>query len=100
MSVTFDTSHLERSPLKEDAPANMWLIDFTELVLNAEMSALKDDAPSNMRAIDVTLEVSHLDMFALKVDGRSNLNIPSMFLTFLVFHLEISALKANTMLNM
>ena len=63
ISVTLDTSHLERSPLNDDAPVNMPFMLVTLDTSHLEMSPLKDDAAetshvSNKLFMSVTAETS------------------------------------------
>merc|ERR1719201_1453892 len=65
MSVTLDTSHLEMSPLNDDALKNISPMLVTLDTSQLEMSPSKDDAGLNIRNISVTLDTSQLDMSPL-----------------------------------
>ena len=58
MLMTFDTSHLEISTLKDDAPRNIPNVFVTLDTSHCDTSALNDVAPANMRAMLVTRETS------------------------------------------
>ena len=51
MLVTLDTSHLEMSPLNDDAEWNMLVIYLTLDTCHLEISPLNDDAEWNMLVI-------------------------------------------------
>ena len=62
--VTFDTSHLEMSPLTDVALWNMLVISVTLDTPHLDMSVLKIYVPSNIQCILVTLDRSHFEMSA------------------------------------
>jgi len=47
-------SHWDTSPLNDDAPFIMKLMDVTRLVFHTEMLPLNADAPLNMKLISTT----------------------------------------------
>ena len=59
ISFTFDTSHLARLPLNEDAPRNIPLMSFARDTSQFEMSASNSFAPENMRLMSLTRDTSH-----------------------------------------
>ena len=78
MFVTLDTSHLEMSPLNDDARRNMRDMVVTLDTSHFEMSALNDVAPSNMPGMSVTLDTSHLEMSALNSFALENILLMSV----------------------
>ena len=60
MSFTFDTSHLERSPLNDVAPRNMPRMSFTLDTSHFERSLSKNFARANMRLMSVTRDTSQV----------------------------------------
>ena len=79
MLVTFDTSHLEMSMLKDCALKNIVSMLVTRDTFHLEMSALKDCALENILYMLTTLDTSHLEMSVLKDFALSN--IDSMLVT-------------------
>ena len=59
ISTTLDTSHFERSPLNEVAPANIAPMVVTPDTSHFEMSPLNELASSNILPMLVTLDTSH-----------------------------------------
>ena len=55
MSVTRETSHLESSPLNDEAEANMSRMSVTLVTSHLEMSPLNVDAGANKPAVLVTM---------------------------------------------
>ena len=58
MSVTADTSHFDRSWLKDDARRNMYPISVTADTSHFDKSWLKAEARENMAAISVIADTS------------------------------------------
>ena len=65
--VTLDTSHLEMSPLNDDALANMDHVLATLDTSHFEMSPLNDDADPHMDRMLVTLDTSHFERSPLNL---------------------------------
>ena len=77
MLVTVDTSHVARSPLKDDAEANIAHMVVKLDTSHLEMSPLNDDAEKNIPRMLVTLDTSHLEIspvnrFAPRTVSRLN----------------------------
>ena len=91
MSLTLDTSHFDRSTLKDIAFPNIEIILVTLDTSHFEMSALKNFAVSNMVPISVTPDTSHFERSAL--NDLAILNVDPMSVTLDTSHFEMSALN-------
>ena len=98
MLVTSDTSHFDKSTLKELAPQNTPSILATFDTSHVDRSALKEVAVKNIRRIFVTLDTSQLDKSALKEFASQNIH--PMLVTRDTSHLDRSALKELAPQNM
>ena len=78
MFVTLDTSHLEMSPLNDDAHRNMRGMVVTLDTSHLEMSALNDVAPRNIPGMAITFETSHFETSPLNVFALENILLMSV----------------------
>ena len=74
MSVTRDTSQMDRSWLKEDARLNMDPMLVTADTSHFDRSWLKADARMNMDPMSVTADTSHFDRSVLNSDAYAKMD--------------------------
>ena len=96
--LTLDTSHLERSPLNDDAETNILAIVVTVETSHLEMSPSNSEASPNKFVMSVTLDTSHLEMSPLNPDRDENML--AMLVTLDTSHFERSPLNEVTRENM